>query len=45
MHKDNAVHIIFIRLFESTPGTGNEEEQLYCHPGAPSPPEGIPLIS
>lgn len=45
MHKDNAVHIIFIRLYETTPGTGNEEEQLHCHPGALRPPEGITLIS
>ncbi len=28
MQKDNVVHIIFIWLYESTPGIGNEEEQL-----------------
>lgn len=44
-HKDNAVHIIFIRLYESTAGTGHGEEQLLCHPGALNPPEGITLIS
>lgn len=29
MQKDNAVHIIFIWLYESTLGIGNEEEQLH----------------
>lgn len=43
--KDNAAHVIFIALYECSPGSGRPEKQLLSHAGARNPPGGIALIS